>query len=338
VTAIHRALGATVLVLSAFGLASHAASAELTLPRTGWVSWQAPAVDHAPDWCCWSSWKARGASREACRLDSDRRGYGSRDEMTTEAVRVYARVADGKIDRLRVFSATCPVQADTPIHDLGVAAADDSAHWLLDLVKESRADGATRKRVGEDVLAALALNRGDVARDGLAAIARMGAHDETREQAVFWLAQLRGEEGAEIAASVMFNDASADVRAHAAFAVSQSESPRAGASLIRLGETDRDGEVRARAWFWLAQSGAANAEPAIIAALKKDADEEVREQAIFALSQLPDERATRALIAAAEDQSLSREQRKRAVFWLAQSESDAAQMYLEKVLAASAAD
>jgi len=48
---------------------------------------------------------------------------------------------------------------------------------------------------------------------------------------------------------------------------------------------------------------------------------------------LPDERAARALIAAAEDQSLSREQRKRAVFWLSQSDSDAAQQYLEKVLA-----
>ena len=31
--------------------------------------------------------------------------------------------------------------------------------------------------------------------------------------------------------------------------------------------------------------------------------------------------------------SLSREQRKRAIFWLSQSESDAAQAYLEKVLA-----
>ena len=67
----------------------------------------------------------------------------------------------------------------------------------------------------------------------------------------------------------------------------------------------------------------------------RTADEHVREQAIFALSQLPDERATRALIAAAEDRSLSREQRKRAVFWLAQSESEAAQTYLEKVLTAN---
>ena len=46
-------------------------------------------------------------------------------------------------------------------------------------------------------------------------------------------------------------------------------------------------------------------------------------------------RAARALIATAEDRSLSREVRKRALFWLAESESDAAQNYLERVLTAN---
>jgi HEAT repeat protein len=58
----------------------------------------------------------------------------------------------------------------------------------------------------------------------------------------------------------------------------------------------------------------------------------VRDRAIVALSRLPDERATKALIAAAQDRSLSRELRKKAVFWLSQSDSDAAQRYLEQVL------
>ena len=104
------------------------------------------------------------------------------------------------------------------------------------------------------------------------------------------------------------------------------------ADLIRLGNTDRNSDVRAQAWFSLAHTGAPEAEAAIVAAVRKDSDHSVRERAIFALSRLPDERATRALIAAAEDQSLSRQERKRAVFWLAQSESDAAQAYLEQGL------
>ena len=101
--------------------------------------------------------------------------------------------------------------------------------------------------------------------------------------------------------------------------------PRAARDLIRLGNTDKDGEVRSQAWFWLAQSDATEAEQAIATALRKDADDHVREQAVFALSQLPEGRATRALIATAEDRSLSREQRKRAVFWLSHSESASAQ-------------
>jgi HEAT repeat protein len=97
-------------------------------------------------------------------------------------------------------------------------------------------------------------------------------------------------------------------------------------------------ETRKGSMFWLAMVRGAEAESerAITAALRNDADEEVREQAVFALSRLPDERATRALIGIAEDQSLPREQRRRAVFWLAQSESDSAQAYLEKVLARNA--
>ena len=93
------------------------------------------------------------------------------------------------------------------------------------------------------------------------------------------------------------------------------------------------GELGGSSLSRLAQAGAAGAEEAIGAALRKDADDHVREQAIFALSQLPGERATLALIKVAEDRSLSREQRKRAVFWLSQSESSSAQAYLDKVLA-----
>jgi HEAT repeat protein len=73
----------------------------------------------------------------------------------------------------------------------------------------------------------------------------------------------------------------------------------------------------------------------IVAAAKQDPDKNVREQAIFALSQLPDERATPALIRAVEDRSISRDQRERAMFWLAQSDSPGAQTYLDKVLTES---
>jgi hypothetical protein len=332
---IPRSLRAIAVVLAPFALLSPTHSAELKLPSEGWASWEVAAVEGAPAWCCWSSWRSRDSSPVTCKLDEPE-GFGVGDRDTsTDAVRVYARVSGGKIDRLQALAASCPVETRTPIHELGSVSVADSAHWLIARVKQVGSDATKPRPIGESALAALAMHRGDLARDALAEFTR-DARTETRKWAVFWLAMLRGAEGAEITSAVMFNDPDADVRKHAAFAMSQTKSPRAARELIRQGSTDKDGEVRAQAWFWLAQSGATEAEPAIAQALKKDADHDVREQAIFALSQLPGERGTRALIAAAEDQTLSREQRKRAVFWLSQSEADSAQAYLEKVLARNA--
>jgi hypothetical protein len=320
----YRWISTGALCLASLALEPKVFAAELTLPRDGWVSWQVAAVEGAPDLCCFTnSNNLRNAPRTACRLDGKEQSWGNRDDETTDQVRIYARTAAGKLDRFRVLAATCPAEAAMPIRDLGSVTEDDSARWLIDLAKQKN-----------EVLAALAVNRGNVARDALAGIARNDTRSETRKEAVFWLAQVRGQEGADITSSVMFNDKDPDVREHAAFSLSQSATPRVAADLIRLGNTDKSGEVRSQAWFWLAQKGAPGAEDAIVAALGKERDEEVREETIFALSQLPDERATRALIAAAENRSLSRELRKKAVFWLSQSESDAAQKYLEQVLTA----
>jgi hypothetical protein len=295
----HRWISTGALCLASLALEPKVFAAELTLPRDGWVSWQVAAVDGAPDWCCWrNSNNFRGnnfrdAPRTACKLDGKQDSWGNRDDETTDQVRIYARTAGGKLDRLRVLSVTCPAEAAMPIRDLGTVTQNDSARWLVGLAKQKN----------KDVLTALAINRGDVARDALSDIARNDARGETRQQAVFWLAQVRGQEGADITSSVMFNDQDPEVREHAAFALSQAATPRAEADLTRLLNTDKN--------------------------------DEVREGAVFALSQLPDERATRALIATAENRSLARELRKKAVFWLSQSETDAAQKYLERVLTAN---
>jgi hypothetical protein len=311
---------------------SAAQSAELKLPREGWVSWQVPAIDDAPAWCCWDNRRGGNDSPKACALDNaDGFGVGDHD-TTTDAVKVYARIANGKVDRLQALSAGCPVETRTPVQELGEVIVDESVRWLVTQARQDDAQSTRHHSIVESALAALALHRGNLALDAMGQFSR-DPRVEVRKWSVFWLAMVRGSEGADITSKVMFSDGDAEVRKHAGFAIAQTKSPRAAADLIRQGNTDKVGDVRAQAWFWLAQTGAADAEKAIQAALRKDDNEEVREQAIFALSQLPGDRAVKALIEVAQDQSLSREQRKRAVFWLSQSESDAAQAYLEKVLA-----
>jgi hypothetical protein len=268
-SALRRSLALSALVVAAVGASAQAA--EPKLPRDGWVSWDVPAIDDAPAWCCFD-WKARDSAPPSCKLDGHDSSYGTRHDEKTDSVTIYARTTAGKIDRLRVFSATCPVEARTPIDEQAVTP-DESARWLIAQVDAAGSDAGERRRLADDALAALSMHRGDLARDGL----------------------------------------------------------------IRVGNSDPLGDLRSKAWFWLAMTGAVNAESAISTAVRKDPDDHVREEAVFALSRLPDDRGTRALIAVAEDQSLSRAQRKRAVFWLSQSESSAALAYLDRILAATPA-
>jgi len=256
----------TAALLLASMLASPAFPAALQLPPDGWASWEVLAVEGAPAWCC---------NGRACKLDGGRDGYSVRDHGTTDAVKVYARLSGGQVDSLQVYAASCPVEAKTPIHELGGVAVDDSARWLIERVRLDGTDGVARRSLAESALAALAMHRGDLARDSMAGFARTDARAGTRKWALFWLALSRGS------------------------------------------ESDSQGVISE--------------------SLRKDPENDVREQAVFALSRLPDERATKALITAAEDRSLPRELRKRAVFWLSQSESDSAQAFLEKVLLKNAA-
>lgn len=246
--------------VTALTLAPQARTAELPLPKDGWVSWQVEAVEGAPAFCCWSSWDRRVADTRTCDLDGDSPGYGSRDEAKTDSVRVYARFAKGQLERLRTLASACLVTAKTPIQPIDGIATDDSTRWLAGLRKQGS--------FGEDALASLAVHRGDVAFGTMQRIARDDADADTRKRAIFWLALLCGTPGAELAKTALYNDSDPDVREHA----------------------------------------------------------------VFALSLQPDELAAKALIAAAEDRALPRELRKRALFWLAQSESPVATAYLEKVL------
>lgn len=329
---IRNALGVAALIL----LAAPTQSAEPKLPRDGWVSWQVPATESTPDWCCWSSWENRDPRTEVCKL-GERQGYGGRDGQKTDQVKIYARTKGSKLDYLQVLSATCPVQSKTPVQALEDVTPDDSVRWLVAQAKQG--DGAVRweRSLAGDALTALAMHRGKLAYDEVADFARRDSRFETRKSAVFWMALVRGNEGADLASELMFADKAYEMRKHAAFALAQSKTPRVTPDLIKLGNTDKVAEVRAEAWFWLGQTAAPESEKALEAAARNDADDGVREKAIFALSQLPEDRATRALIAAAEDSSLSREQRRRAVFWLTQSQSDAALKYLDQVLAKNVA-
>ena len=260
----------------------------------GWYSWRAAAVAGATAWCCLD--RSRGGA--GCNLDG-RDGYtdcgGSAPEAPEGAfVRLYAKIESGDVARLRMLDPGCAVHAATPITDLGTVDAGESFGWLRGLVRDD-------SRVAGDALAAIAMHRGDEPLRFLVDSATAGASRELREDAIFWLGELRIAEGAPVIERLMFADRDADIRSHAAFV--------------------------------LAQSGADGSDDAIMKAVAGDPDREVREEAVFALSQLPGERAVDALLDVVGNRRLDREVRKAALFWLVQSGSDRAFATVERLLA-----
>jgi HEAT repeats len=322
----------TALVALLVSVSATAAAQGLLLPRDGWASWRVEPVDSAPNWCC-LEWQGKSPRPATCDLDGREQGYSNRGrDDTTSDIRVYARFKAGKLERIRTLAASCPAKSNTPIATLDGVSAETGVTWLVSVVNEESGNTKSEKRLGSDAIAAIAVHRGAIARNALTTIARKNSNLETRKEALFWQTQVRGQEGAESVMPFMFDDPVASIREHAAFAIAQSQSPLATPSLIRQGNNDQSAKVRSQAWFWLSQTKAKEAEAAINHAIRKEVDAEVRRQAVFALSQLPAERATTALISIAEDKSIAREDRKQAMFWIGQSQSDSAIKYLDRIL------
>lgn len=335
-------VAAAVLTTACAPRESIAQSLTTEFPRDGWVSWDVPAVENAPAWCCYYYEDRNDPRPGRCALDGKSYGYGMRDDAArTDTMRIYAKFADGEVQRVRSLAPTCEATADTPIRHLGPRGAGSSVAWLRGIMtstarSDDNGNAGHPRGPARDAFAALAVHRGDEALATLRDQAQSAASRGQRKQAVFWLGQVRGEPGVDILQPILLGDADANIREHAAFAVAQSKSQRASALLIRQGEQDTSAKVRGQAWFWLAHSKAPDADAALHAAVRRDPDMKVRQKAVFALSQLPGTRAVNALTALAEDRALDRELRKKAVFWLGQSKAPEAMAYLEKTLVGSA--
>jgi HEAT repeats len=124
-------------------------------------------------------------------------------------------------------------------------------------------------------------------------------------------------------------------REHLLAAISMHPVPRAFSLLASWALRGGDPALRKESMFWLAQAAYPETEATLQQVLAQERDGDVREQAIFALSQLPAARASAALIDLVDDARGHRADRKRALFWLAQSDDDAAFVYLDERLQAT---
>jgi hypothetical protein len=325
VTALLIALAAP----AADNLAAHVAAAQKSGSST-WLTWSVPsAIDGNA--CCWDNRDSRQA--QSCSLASNSYGMNmSNDDGRPgdPTLVVYAHVAGGEVDKLRVFSASCRVdRAGESVQDIAGVTPAESVAYLEGLVKGSEGDRAAKRR-SDGALSAIAMHDDKSADAVLERVARDGETKQLRHSAAFWLGNTRERPGYEALVRLRGSD-DASFREHLTFCFSQSKVKEAPAALIDMARNDPSSRVRGQALFWIAQKARKKTDADVIRAATDDPDVEVKKKAVFALSQIPNGEGVPDLIRVATENK-SREVRKQAMFWLGQSKDPRALAFFEKVL------
>ena len=210
---------------------------------SGWSSWSSKAAVNARNWCCFET---MGNTPKRCNLDARSQSYGSRDHSTTEQIRLYAKVESGKLTQLRVFGASCPVDSNTPIQELGALDAKLSLRWLDQLMRRETLSADT-------LLAAIAMHE---QADGYLRTYALGHKSaQVRGQSWFWRTQIPVTGVETEALAQLSRERAHSVHEQIVFAISQLPAARAIPTLINVIENRKlNWQQRKKAFFWLAQS------------------------------------------------------------------------------------
>lgn len=216
----------TVVTASAGIEQAIAAAAADTAPS--WVAWKVPAVNGRSQSCCWYSsnddrWYGCGLEpREADAPET--RPAQPRGPVPLEggtSLLILARVAEGKVERVRAFSDDCPLDAGgRTIRLVEDVTAEDSVRWLSRLAEPSQPS-------------------------------------RLRRQAIFWIGESHGEAGFRTLRAMLDRETapeSKDVRRSLVQAISRSSSPEAVPALIAIARNDKDPATRGEAMRWIGQS------------------------------------------------------------------------------------
>lgn len=225
-----------------------------------WIGYSVPA-EGEHDRCCWNKHADGGAGRWSCALERGGAvvtgasgGTAATQPVPLEPANtaaVLVRVAAGAIDRIKLFSPTCTVDAGgRTVHWLTGVTPEASATWLQAQV----ASASASRRLADDALMALAAHAAPRALDYLLADARTGSTPHVRSQALFWLSQRAGDRAAGAITDAIDKDPDTDVKRKAVFALSQLPAAEGVPRLIEVARAHSNPAVRKQAFFWLGQS------------------------------------------------------------------------------------
>jgi hypothetical protein len=315
-------------------------------PDVAWIGYSVPVSDSERVMCCFDSGTTNGMVSSAsgccgaCRLEnSSGTNISSRTESTTPAgvvklegsdrMVVLYRIADRTIDRVRVFSEDCRLDAGgRPVRWLENVRPADSIALLESL---TTVEGDLKGRIADGAITAIALHGDPAADASLERLVAPGQPEAVRKKVTFWLGNSRGRRGFDTLRRVMHDDPSVEVRKGAIFGLSQSRVPETLDTLISIARSDTEPRLRSEALFWLAQKAGQKVSTMIAERIDQDPDTEVKKKAVFALSQLPKDEGVPLLIKVARTNT-NLEVRKQAMFWLGQSKDPRAVDFFADVL------
>jgi TolA-binding protein len=222
---------------------------------------------------------------------------------------------------------------------LGQVNTDRAAQALVQMLESSTTSADLR----EQAIFALMQQRSERGRAAVRRIAEdNSAPSELREKAVFWLGQQRSPENAQYLRGLFDRLASSgtlsaeerllvdNIRQKILFSLSQMRGEGNDQWLMQVAADPRNSvETRKQAIFSAGQAGVSTAE--LSALYGKVTDREVKEQLIWVMSQKRDDGAFTRLMQIAKSDP-DRELRKKAIFWLGQSNDPRVKDFLLEII------
>ena len=228
-----------------------------------WIGYRVPAQD--PDWnsCCHDRWSDGHGCCGRCAIEDTKPGdtistgqdRGGRGPVALESqgLIVMVRFVERQVDRIRVFSESCDVDAGgRRVYWLTDVQPKASVAWLRSVATGQATDG--KNRVVSGAIMALSAHGEPAAMDALIDLAKNDASSRVRGDALFWLSQNAGRKAVGAISDAIANDPDTRVKEKAVFALSQLPKDEGVPKLIEVARTNRNPVVRKRAIFWLGQT------------------------------------------------------------------------------------
>lgn len=220
-----------------------------------WIAWSEPMLPGERNLCStWSSqaYSVRGQYLEGWAGENPPPPFPTPPgpvalEAGTRLV-MFARLIEGKVERLRVIGDDCPVDAGgRKVVRINGVAPDDSVRFLETLVQPASTPTATDRSHTSSALSGIALHQTPMADDVLERLASTRLDSDVGRQAASWLGRARGRRGVAVLMRLIDQPGTPQASRALVAALAQSPAPDTYDTLVRLARSHTNERVRVEA-------------------------------------------------------------------------------------------